>query len=133
MASLEEYKVQDQLRRTGLEASNQSFQNINTMMQQIQARKDKQQKEADYKGAAAQAADAWKNGDKNGAMSILMSHDPELATKVFSSYGDEQGKLSAQKEQGQLPTQVAEAKAKLVSGGGFKDINLEGPDGNVIK
>lgn len=129
MASLAEYALQNQLRTAGTEAvlqANQQFQNVIGDVQKAQKQKaDEAKRQEIVKQASAQ----WQSGAKDQAMSTLMQGDPETFKAAFG----ERSKLQAESEYGQLPTQVAASKAQNVKGAGFKDLNLEGPDGSVIK
>lgn len=110
---------------------------FNQFTNTLQNDKYTQQKQA----LAQQAAAQYKSGDVRGAFATLGIADPQALMQQAGkeggaqpeAYGTMSGKLQADKEFGQLPTQIAEAKAKNVAGGAFKDINLEAPDGTVIK
>lgn len=121
MASLQEYALQNQLRTAGTQALTQAFQQAGTDIKEIRDN-DK------YKNAASQAAELWKQGDQKGALAAMSQVDPALARSVFS----DMGKLQTQKDYGQLPTQVAAAKASAIATGkGFQKDALE-INGHVV-
>lgn len=128
MASLAEYALQNQLRTAGTEAvlqANQQFQNVIGDVQKAQKQKaDEAKRQEIVKQASAQ----WQSGAKDQAMSTLMQGDPETFKAAFG----ERSKLQAESEYGQLPTQVAGARAQSIAKGkGFQQGALE-VDGNVI-
>jgi hypothetical protein len=128
MASIQEYGLQNQLRTAGTNAVIQGNQQLQNVIGDVQERKDKKTKENLYRQTAAEAAQLWQSGQKQEAIGKMIQVDPNLATSVFGNLG----KLETESQYGQLPTQVAAAKAAQVRGGGFKDLNFETPEGSVV-
>lgn len=107
------------------------------LIMQLNQKGDEAAYQAKKSKAVQQAMQAYQSGDTKSAFAALGAVNPEAMQKAAGmgaeSHDAMAGKLQADKEYGQLPTQIADAKKHDLMSGNYKDINLEGPDGTVIK
>lgn len=117
---------------------------LNDQTNQLYKTQNAEEDKARYQQAAAQAANLYKSGDPMGAVSVMFKADPKLAHQVLSgavgAYNPNvQGQIAGAKSQAELPAQLAiiDEKGKFnmmkPTANEFKDVNVENPDGTVVK